>query len=67
MTGLFITLQLFVRDLYGRAEDARTSARGERGSVTLEQVLITVGLFIVAGVVIAAITAAVRSRVGQIK
>lgn len=67
MTGLFITLQLFVRDLYGRVDDARTSARDERGSVTLEQVLITVGLFIVAGVVIAAITAAVRSRVGQIK
>jgi len=67
MTGLFITLQLLVRDLYGRVDDARSSARDERGSVTLEQVLITVGLFIVAGVVIAAITAAVRSRVGQIK
>lgn len=67
MTGLFITLQLLIRDLHGRADNARSSARDERGSVTLEQVLITVGLFIVAGIVIAAITAAVNSRVGQIK
>lgn len=67
MTGLYITLQLLVRTLHNRLDDARTNARDERGSVTLEQVLITVGLFIAAGIVIAAITAAVNSRVGQIK
>lgn len=67
MTGLYVTLQLLVHTLHDRLDDARTTARDERGSVTLEQVLITVGLFLLAGIVIAAITAAVNSRVGQIK
>ena len=43
-----------------------TALKNDRGSVTVEQVLITLGLFIVAGALIAAITAAVNSRTAQI-
>jgi hypothetical protein len=42
-------------------------AHKESGSVTLEQVVIALGLLVLAGVAVAAITAAVNSRVGQIK
>jgi hypothetical protein len=41
--------------------------RGEHGSVTLEQVIIALGLFLLATAVVAGIAAAVNSRVGQIK
>jgi hypothetical protein len=41
--------------------------RGERGSVTLEQVVIGLGLFLLASALIAGIAAAVNSRIGQIK
>jgi hypothetical protein len=44
----------------------RVGSRGERGSVTLEQVIIALGLFLLATAVIAAITAAVNTRLGQI-
>lgn len=39
---------------------------GERGSVTLEQVLLSLGLFLLAVGVVAGITAAVNSRLAQI-
>ncbi len=39
---------------------------GERGSVTLEQVLLSLGLFLLAVAVVAGITAAVNSRLAQI-
>ena len=41
-------------------------ADGERGSVTLEQVLLSLGLFLLAVGVVAGITAAVNSRLAQI-
>lgn len=39
---------------------------GERGSVTLEQVIVALGLFLLAVGVVAGITAAVNSRLAQI-
>jgi hypothetical protein len=39
----------------------------ETGASTLEMVIITLGLITVAGVLVAAITAAVKSRTDQIK
>lgn len=38
----------------------------DRGSVTLEQVMISLGLFLLAVAVVAGITAAVNSRLSQI-
>lgn len=38
----------------------------ERGSISLEQVIITLALFLVAAAVVAGITAAVNSRLAQI-
>ena len=43
-----------------------TRADGERGSVTLEQVLMSLGLFLLAVAVVAGITAAVNGRLAQI-
>lgn len=40
----------------------RLQAEGDRGSVTLEQVVITVGLFLLATTAVAAIVAAVKGR-----
>lgn len=44
-----------------------TRARDERGSVTLEMVVIALGVLLLAGAVVAVITTAVNSRVNQIK
>ena len=41
--------------------------RDETGSVTLEQVILTAGLALLAIAVVAGITAAVNSRIGSIK
>jgi hypothetical protein len=43
-----------------------TAGDGERGSVTLEQVLMSLGLFLLAVAVVAGITAAVNLRLAQI-
>lgn len=53
----------------GKAKSRATELRTEqdRGSVTLEQVLITLGLFLIAGLVVAGITAAINARLNQIK
>lgn len=42
-------------------------AARERGSVTLEQVVIALGLFLIAGLVVAGITAAINSRLANIR
>ncbi len=42
-------------------------AARERGSVTLEQVVIALGLFLIAGLVVAGITAAINSRLASIR
>lgn len=47
------------------SSDLTIGAR-DRGSVTLEQVIIALGLFLLAVAVIAGITAAVNSRLSQI-
>lgn len=67
MTALFITLQMLVRDVESRVDRTRLSARDERGSVTLEQVLITVGLFVLATAAIAAITVVVNRYIARIR
>ncbi len=56
-------LQLLGQQLLARA---RTAQQRDRGSVTLEQVIIALGLFLLAVAVIAAITSAVNSRMDQI-
>ena len=51
-----------------RAQDRLTELKstGDRGSVTLEQVMISLGLFVLAVAVVAGITAAVNSRLSRI-
>lgn len=49
----------------GRAT-ARQRARGDLGATTLELVIIVLGLILVAGLLVAAITAAVQRRIAQI-
>lgn len=41
----------------------RVRVRDDRGSVSLEQVIVAVGLVLLAGVLVAAITAAVNRRI----
>lgn len=59
---LGVTNAVRLRD---KADELR-SAR-ERGSVTLEQVVIALGLFLIAGLVVAGITAAINSRLNNIR
>ena len=54
-------------------QDARTAIRNrfagtnpEAGATTLESAVIALGLLLIAGILVAAITAAVNSRVAQI-
>lgn len=52
----------------GSAHDTlRRASRDERGSVTIEQVIWAVALIVIAGGVVAAITAYVNSKSSQIK
>lgn len=75
MLYLYVTLTSFVHTVTGSVTTATDRLRArradlgesDRGSVTLEQVLITLGLFILAGVVVGVVGAAVRSRTGKIK
>ena len=48
-----------------KVDELRTAR--ERGSVTLEQVVIALGLFLIAGLVVAGITAAINSRLASIR
>jgi len=48
-----------------KVDELRTAR--ERGSVTLEQVVIALGLFLIAGLVVAGITAAINSRLANIR
>ena len=71
MDGLVSFTALLLRDLTGRLRAglrARTgSAPPEGGVSTLEMVIIALGLMAVAGLLVAAITAAVTSRTDQLK
>jgi hypothetical protein len=65
-----IQLQVLLYCLLADARDRAGAAarhRTDRGGVSLEQVVITLGLFLLAGAVVAGITAAVNGRLGQVK
>jgi hypothetical protein len=74
MIKLFITLNLLGMRLMapidrtlGNAHHTLRRRRDERGSVTIEQVIWAVALIVIAGGVVAAITAYVNSKKDQIK
>jgi Flp pilus assembly protein TadG len=75
MIKLFVTLNLLgmrvmapIDRRLGRADDTlRRARRDERGSVTIEQVIWAVALIVIAGGVVAAITAYVNAKKDQIK
>ena len=58
---LGVTTTTKIRD---KSDELRNAQ--ERGSVTLEQVVIALGLFLIAGLVVAGITAAIQSRLNNI-
>lgn len=59
---LGVTTATRLRDKSNELRAAR-----DRGSVTLEQVVIALGLFLIAGLVVAGITAAINSRLANIR
>jgi hypothetical protein len=75
MIKLFISLNLLGmrlmapidRTLCNAHETLRRARRDERGSVTIEQVIWAVALIVIAGGVVAAITAYVNSQKERIK
>lgn len=74
MIKLFITLNLLGMRLMAPISRTLDGAHGtlrrrrdERGSVTIEQVIWAVALIVIAGGVVAAITAYVNSKKDQIK
>ena len=70
MTDQFLQLLILLDALPGRAADSWANRRRnveDDGLGTLELVIITLGLVTVAGVLVAAISAAVTSRTSQIK
>lgn len=66
MTQLYVTLYMVGVDLYERAHKTAARAKSDRGSVTLEQVLITAALAVLALAAVAAIGVAVRSAIARI-
>jgi hypothetical protein len=69
MLRLFVVLHTLGTTTSARARAAHRTdpaAGRDRGSVTLEQVIIALGLFLLAVAVIAGIGAAVNSRLSQI-
>ena len=62
MTHLFVTLQILAGTLAHRRRPGR-----DVGLSTLEVVVIGLGLFLLAGALVAVITVAVNSRMNQIK
>lgn len=74
MIKLFITLNLLgmrlmvpINRTLDGAQGTLRRRRDERGSVTIEQVIWAVALIVIAGGVVAAITAYVNSKKDQIK
>jgi len=68
MLHLAATVHILGVTAVTRAQDRLTELKstGDRGSVTLEQVMISLGLFVLAVAVVAGITAAVNSRLSRI-
>jgi hypothetical protein len=67
ITPLLVTLHALTGRLHTGTRQRLGQAEGEDGVSTLEMVIITLGLIAVAGLLVAAITAAVTSRTAQIK
>ena len=59
---LGVTTATRLRDKSNELRAAR-----DRGSVTLEQVVIALGLFLITGLVVAGITAAINTRLNNIR
>lgn len=66
MTQLYVTLYMLGVDLRERAHKTVRQAKSERGSVTLEQVLITAALAALALGAVAAIGVAVNAAISRI-
>lgn len=64
MLSIYLTITMLFHDA---STNMKKKIRDDRGSVTLEQVIITAGIVTVALLAIAAITAAVNTRLGQIR
>jgi hypothetical protein len=67
MTENFLPLLILLGGLRARAAHGWVHRHDQDGLGTLELVIITLGLVTVAGVLVAAISAAVTSRTSQIK
>ncbi|GAB2863774.1 hypothetical protein [Nocardioides pacificus] len=68
MMKLFITLQVAVLAVITNMEDRIVKHRpGERGSVTIEQVIWAGAVILIVGIVVAAIRAFVTSEAGKIR
>jgi hypothetical protein len=67
MTDHFLPLLILLGALRARAAHGWAHRHDQDGLGTLELVIITLGLVTVAGVLVAAISAAVTSRTSQIK
>lgn len=68
MLDTLIPLVAVTYALTGRLRQGlRTRVRSQTGASTLEVVVIALGLLLAAGVAVAAITAAIKSRTDQIK
>jgi hypothetical protein len=66
MLRLAATLLTLATAPLGSAVRRAAAGDAERGSVTLEQVLISLGLFLLAVAVVAGLTAVVNNRLAQI-
>jgi Flp pilus assembly pilin Flp len=63
---LYVTLHTLGVNLHSRADKVITAARDERGSVTLEQVVITAALALLAIGAVAAIGVAVQTQLSRL-
>ncbi len=63
MLRIIVPLQV----LWMTLTDRKVTARDERGQVTLESVLICVGVLVVAGLLVAVITTYVKAHMAKIK
>lgn len=71
MNAYYLTLHILCAGVRSRADALASRLRGDAraddaGLSTLEVVVIALGLFLIAGVAVAAITTAVNSRISQI-
>jgi len=65
MVRMYVVLSSLLDDTRARIE-ATGSRRKDRGAVSLEQVIVSLGLFLLAVAVVAGISTAVRGRLGRI-